>query len=525
MKSLKIFLATALLTTGLSAIAQINSVVSLPKHGSTFAIDDANNRLLVATVKFKPRFGLIMVESSELHLFELSTHQLLRNVALDSAFLGFVPFHIASFSNEILIFGYADLGRDTFSQQTNHQFGNSITILRIRMPSYSIDTITHQFTHNIHTSYPIKIAQGWLLLSSLKASHPNIPSPSEFLNARYLNNQFQILKDTSIFQRQGLDARGAMFQFGQLTDSLLYVLCGGCKMHVTNTEPPFRRGEHDVAIYDLSLNLKQNTVFLASNQTPNWPFSNNQTIMGPGIVAGVLAIGANNFIQLAEYRDANQTPIHSFWNDGRRDLYLTKFNEFGQVINRHYYGNAGITDNLLFSFNQLAQGGNGRIYALSTTNTGASLVFPDSIQSIFVHSVDNQLLNPNSFKWHDGADVYGQQIKATPSGVYVFANSTARGGEKFHVLRIEGTAWASSSSQQVWPEWGVFPNPARERVFISGELPSNISLHDMQGRLLHQWSALENNELQLPALPPGIYLLHGSNAQGKRWPVRKLVVR
>jgi hypothetical protein len=47
----------------------------------------------------------------------------------------------------------------------------------------------------------------------------------------------------------------------------------------------------------------------------------------------------------------------------------------------------------------------------------------------------------------------------------------------------------------------------------------------MQGRLLHQWSALENNELQLPALPPGIYLLHGSNAQGKRWPVRKLVVR
>ena len=206
-------------------------------------------------------------------------------------------------------------------------------------------------------------------------------------------------------------------------------------------------------------------------------------------------------------------------------MFLAKLSSNYAIQARKHFGFEDINDVATIGKNHLAMSPDKNLYATFTTNFGAWLTAPDSTQKICVLKTDTALNATNYHFWDDGNDVLAVLTKAYPSGIYILANSVGRGGEKFHVLRIEGTAWASSSSQQLWPEWGLFPNPARERVFISGEMPSNIGLHDMQGRLIHHWQNTESNELQLPALPPGIYLLHGSNAQGQRWPVRKLVVR
>lgn len=485
-----------------------------------FEIDEQKNKIFISTIQRITSTSGQITNVSRLHIYNFTNQLLEQTLTLDSANWNFYPFQIQTDLENIYVFGYKDLGATQ-----NLNFGSTIKVIKINVNSGATNSYQIVYPHFLHTATVVFKNNTWVFLTSLKATHPTLHNPSDLLSVRILNSQFQTIQDTNITHRLSMEARGAIFQIETLNDSLFYVLCAGCKMMQIPNEPSFRTGYHDVAIYNFQLQLKNNDILLASNNTPNWPLTNDLIIDGPTEAVGLVQLRNGDYVQLATYRNANQNPLHPNWGSGKIELYLSKTNNQLQTTNRYYFGVTGIDEWVNYSSRQIAQAGDGRIFSLATTNSYALTGFPDSIQSIYIHAIDSQLMQPNVWVWNDLADVYSQQIKSYPSGIYILANSTQRGGEKFHLLHIGGTAWASNTSQLNLPEWGVFPNPARERVFISGELPSNINLHDMQGRLLHQWPAIESNELQLPALPPGIFLLHGSNAQGQRWPVKKLVVR
>lgn len=370
----------------------------------------------------------------------------------------------------------------------------------------------------------VEVAQGSLYFYAETDSFPppNYDRTSA-LHVVKLNGNFQIVKDTLLMQRGGYATLGRNHFIYPLNEHE-FAISGGYQKTWNVQGNPFRRPNADIAVYDRNFQLKYNDV-IYPNPPAGWPLADNLSRGAPLMNAAfVKSPTHHSYYYLGSHFDTTYPVSGDAPVFGRQKLFLVKLDRQFNIVQWHYFGHPGRND-ITQPELSLALAPNGRLYSLSVINFGAWFGLPDSTQTLVVYSVDTNFNNPQYEYWTDGSDVGGTSIQAYPSDIFVLANSTARGGEKFHVLRIEGTAWASSSSQQVWPEWGVFPNPARERVFIIGELPSNISLHDMQGRLLHQWSALENNELQLPALPSGIYLLHGSNAQGKRWPVRKLVVR
>ena len=76
-----------------------------------------------------------------------------------------------------------------------------------------------------------------------------------------------------------------------------------------------------------------------------------------------------------------------------------------------------------------------------------------------------------------------------------------------------------ASSVREWPaHWRVYPNPASG--WLQAELPlgSEVELFDLQGRKVHGWEvAHESETIALPALAPGIYLLHCTEASGNHW--------
>lgn len=338
-----------------------------------------------------------------------------------------------------------------------------------------------------------------------------------------LNAIYQVEKDTLLMQRGGFATLGRNDFIYPLNDNEFAV--GGVSQKTWNVQgTPFRRTNTDIAVYDRNFHLKFNDV-VYPNPPVNWPIADNLSRGAPLLNSSfVKSPNSNSYFYLGSHFDTTYPVVGNPPIFGRQKLFLVKLNEQFNIVQWHYFGHPGRND-ISQPELSLALAPNGRLYCLSAINFGAWLDVPDSIQTLVTYSVDTNFNHPQYHYWNDENDVIGTSLKAYPSGIFILANSVGRGGEKFHVLRIEGTAWASSSSQQLWPEWGLFPNPARERVFISGEMPSKIGLHDMQGRLIHHWQNTESNELQLPSLPPGIYLLHGSNAQGQRWPVRKLVVR
>lgn len=61
----------------------------------------------------------------------------------------------------------------------------------------------------------------------------------------------------------------------------------------------------------------------------------------------------------------------------------------------------------------------------------------------------------------------------------------------------------------------IFPNPARERLHILLNGPTDIVLADLQGRVIrHEKSDMDNMTLDISELQPGIYLLKISNKRG-----------
>jgi hypothetical protein len=72
------------------------------------------------------------------------------------------------------------------------------------------------------------------------------------------------------------------------------------------------------------------------------------------------------------------------------------------------------------------------------------------------------------------------------------------------------------------PGFTIYPNPASDRFFISGNinLPASLVLMDISGRVIWEKRVLNIHSVcMLPKLPPGIYLLQCEQA------IRKLVLR
>lgn len=400
----------------------------------------------------------------------------------------------------------------------------SVEIRRMNVHLTGFDTSVYVHFRDSATMVDVEVAQGSLFFfAETDSIFPPNNDRSSALQVVKLNSFYQVIKDTLLMQRGGYATLGRNHFIYPLNEHEFAV--SGIFQKAWNVQgSPFRRGNADIAVYDRNFQLKFSDV-IHPNPPNGWPLVDNLSRGAPRMNAAFMKSPTHNsYYYLGSHFDTSypvggDPPVF-----GRQKFFLVKLDAQFNIVQRHYFGHPGRND-IAQPEMALTLAPNGRLYCLSVINFGAWIGLLDSIQTLVVYNVDTNFNNPQYAYWTDGSDVVGTSIQSYSSGIYILANSVGRGGEKFHVLRIEGTAWASSSSQQLWPEWGLFPNPARERVFISGEMPSNIGLHDMQGRLIHHWQNTESNELQLPTLPPGIYLLHGSNAQGQRWPVRKLVVR
>lgn len=513
----------AFFTSWLGLTAQnITTVASLPSTAIAFTVDDASQRALTLTVDFASQGGVFISDLARLVVLDLQRQQPPKFITLDSANWHFYPFDVQLINQHAYVFGYEDLG----GQVSNLNASNKIRVFKVNMANWNIDTFELQLPYNLHAAKPIFRNQEWWLLASLKAPHPTLPVPADLLYARRMSANFSLISDTSVTHRQGLDARGAMFQFELLNDSLFYVLCGGCQMQQSTILPPFRVGNPDVAIYDFDLNLQANNILLASANAPNWPLSNDSILEGPDMVLGLVATKNNQYVQFATYRNANQSPVHTNSGNGKMELYLTKTNSQLQPLERHYFGVPGIDESANFTSRQIAQAGDGSIYVAATTNLAASLNYPDSIQSLYIYAVDSQLQQGRAWVWNNESDVYSQQMIAACSGIYILANSTQRGGQAFHLLKIDGTAWASSSSDEVLMQWDFYPNPAQNWIRLKGDqLPDQIVLKEVHGRELYRWIKPESQELALPELPAGLYFLNGSDSQGHHWPAKKLIIK
>jgi hypothetical protein len=91
-------------------------------------------------------------------------------------------------------------------------------------------------------------------------------------------------------------------------------------------------------------------------------------------------------------------------------------------------------------------------------------------------------------------------------------------GENIYRLQIKKTDSNSVYSSQrkvvfkIKPSYSLFPNPAKNKITITGKLTSGtrVRLTDLNGKLLGEKlidSDISAVEINLPLLPPGIYLV------------------
>ncbi len=489
----------------------IGSATDLVKHSSS-------GNWIVQSIKVGPNNTLF---NPRITVYNPNFSQRLSSLILDSALM-VRPVKTIEFQGRIWVCTWQLANSTGFVMKGSE----TIKLSRLNSAFNGLDSVVYISFSDSLFFVGCEVAQGHLYLYGETKDFTNLQQgrvPS-ILAIKKINSNLQVVHDTIITSRQGFTTAGSITALYPISEHE-FAISGIGQKAWTGNGWIIRQDNGDIAVYDRNFNLRFNDVIHPNPQTA-FPLYDIGTRTAPMMNANFIKNPNNqNYYYKGSGIDSTYPAGGDAWGIfGLQKQFMAKLNNQFQITQRHFYGHPGINDipNL---DRALALGTNGRLYSLFNMNFAAWLALPDSIQTLVLYSVDTNFNNPQYQYWHNGQDVQTTALIADASGIYILANSVGRGGEKFHVLRIEGTAWASSSSQQLWPEWGLFPNPARERVFISGEMPSNIGLHDMQGRLIHHWQNTESNELQLPALPPGIYLLHGSNAQGQRWPVRKLVVR
>jgi hypothetical protein len=96
------------------------------------------------------------------------------------------------------------------------------------------------------------------------------------------------------------------------------------------------------------------------------------------------------------------------------------------------------------------------------------------------------------------------ELAFTADSAYVVAGHGVAGGARLNVFRI--------LRETVGEEWihagpvGLFPNPARDKLWIHEAFGAEVTLFDMQGRIVMR-RIYDGTPLDVAALPEGIYVL------------------
>ncbi len=85
------------------------------------------------------------------------------------------------------------------------------------------------------------------------------------------------------------------------------------------------------------------------------------------------------------------------------------------------------------------------------------------------------------------------------------------------VLEPCGIGTGVNDGIQVADELRVFPNPARDRIQVTGvSSMDELILCDAQGVVLRRWAPPFQQVVDLPAVPDGLYLLRATSDAGVR---------
>lgn len=133
------------------------------------------------------------------------------------------------------------------------------------------------------------------------------------------------------------------------------------------------------------------------------------------------------------------------------------------------------------------------------------------------------------------ADVqYDQLFSGVPDSATVILylgngeGASSKPGNYWVVDDLHLSLWATSAETASPELWSVYPNPAHDRVFISGtpiHEAAQLQLHDLSGRLVSEkrMAAFSGREsLDLQGLPAGIYTL-GMQTAGRRFTQRFII--
>ena len=78
---------------------------------------------------------------------------------------------------------------------------------------------------------------------------------------------------------------------------------------------------------------------------------------------------------------------------------------------------------------------------------------------------------------------------------------------------------ASATPAILIPDLSIYPNPATDllHISISGDKEHRVSLSNIYGQVLDQWSIHETGSLNISSLSPGIYLINVDGLISKKF--------
>lgn len=93
-----------------------------------------------------------------------------------------------------------------------------------------------------------------------------------------------------------------------------------------------------------------------------------------------------------------------------------------------------------------------------------------------------------------------------------------RGGNTMFATGDGGLVYKKEITLSVEPTveliTGMYPNPASNFLYIPTELPSTVTLYDLNGRMLKSSFIQPNEVFQLPDVPNGMYIIKMNNGKG-----------
>lgn len=407
----------------------------------------------------------------------------------------------------------------------------TITMYEIDFHTNSISN-THQitFSDSLHF-FGIHEANNKLYFIGGINFNPSNTFPRKGISLEVLeiNNNFTSIQRALISERLGNPTTGAILSINSFGESGFAVGCSGCFSNTLSNGNLFYSGYTDMALFNNQWQEISSNIIFPSPQ-PTWPNATLSRFSGPFGSGGILKLAANEYVFYGACRDSTHANVGGIYN--QQEVFIAKVNNQLQVSRRTHFGTYNVADNIVRSLGQelqqICMGGDKNIYTIHLTNLGSSFLNLDSIEKLVISCFDTNLNLIWHREFHDSLDIGYSVLYPHEDGVYILSNNTARGGEKFHVLRIDGTAWATQVEKQAAiTQWQIYPNPAQTFIsFQAEQAVRELQLYDLQGKLLQTYVQPEaHSNLSLPQLSRGMYLLLGHSEQGIPLAPKKLMVR